>query len=417
MELFINKNYFKILHEYDSLEISNQKIQHLQLFQKDKIICLFNNYIEIYNIFEKKLLCKKKIYNNIFYYEGIREIKTFGNDKFIVYNVEGNEYTEEDLRLFLFEDNRNNYSCKELLKISEKANNILIEGTKLICIKKRIINIYILIKDNIIQLQSKIVIPQIIDKYSFNKGFFMKKNKLKIIEYRNKYIELWSLNKYKLKHENHIIIENFILGNKIIVGILNNNDSILFFICNYIYEYSFKNKIILQKIKFDNYWEIIGIYITDNDEIYVNDKNKIYTLDLKNKNKAHYTLTRFNYQFENSLVILEQDANNKLFIVNSYYEIQIFKGSVYITIMQDMRYFVISYLYFILERYYSKLFNIKYINIFFIICLISFLLIDNHNKSLYAENMQNNALRISIFLYIIIQLFHFGQFCFSLYKS
>ena len=127
---------------------------------------------------------------------------------------------------------------------------------------------------------------------------------------------------------------------------------------------------------------------------------------MKNKNKAHYTLTRFNYQFENSLVILEQDANNKLFIVNSYYEIQIFKGSVYITIMQDMRYFVISYLYFILERYYSKIFNIKYINIFFIICLISFLLIDNHNKSLYAENMQNNALRI----------FHFGQFCFSLYK-
>jgi hypothetical protein len=360
---------------------------------------------------------QKKIYNNIFYYEGIREIKTFGNDKFIVYNVEGNEYTEEDLRLFLFEDNRNNYSCKELLKISEKANNILIEGTKLICIKKRIINIYILIKENIIQLQSKIVIPQIIDKYSFNKGFFMKKNKLKIIEYRNKYIELWSLNKYKLKHENHIIIDNFFLGNKIIVGILNNNDSILFFICNYIYEYSFKNKAILQKIKFDNYWEIIGIYITDNDEIYVNDKNKIYTLDLKNKNKAHYTLTRFNYQFENSLVILEQDANNKLFIVNSYYEIQIFKGSVYITIMQDMRYFVISYLYFILERYYSKLFNIKYINIFFIICLISFLLIDNHNKSLYAENMQNNALRISIFLYIIIQLFHFGQFCFSLYES
>jgi hypothetical protein len=149
----------------------------------------------------------------------------------------------------------------------------------------------------------------------------------------------------------------------------------------------------------------------------VNDKNKIYTLDLKNKNKAHYTLTRFNYQFENSLVILEQDANNKLFIVNSYYEIQIFKGSVYITIMQDMRYFVISYLYFILERYYSKIFNIKYINIFFIICLISFLLIDNHNKLLYAENMQNNALRISIFLYIIIQLFHFGQFCFSLYES
>ena len=108
------------------------------------------------------------------------------------------------------------------------------------------------------------------------------------------------------------------------------------------------------KIKIVDYWEIIGIHITNNDEIYVNDRNKIYIVDINNK--TYYNLTRFNYQIENELLILEEeDNNNKLFIVNSYYEIQIFKSSVYITIMQDMKYFLLGYLYIIFERYYSKI--------------------------------------------------------------
>ena len=257
------------------------------------------------------------------------------------------------------------------------------------------------------ELQTKIIIPQIIDKYSFNKGFFLNKD-IKVIEYGNKYIEFWSLNKYKLTHENRVKTDNYILGNKLILKVLNDNDNILYSIFNCIYLYSFRNKKIIKKIIFENYWEILGIYITKNEEIYANDRNKIYTLDLKNK--TYYALTRFNYQFENSLIILE-DEKNHLFIINSYYEIQIFKRSICITLMQDLRYVLISYLYYILERYYNR-FNIKYINIFFIISLIIFLMIDNYNKSLYVDGMQNYALRISIVLYIIIHLFNLSLFFF-----
>ena len=76
----------------------------------------------------------------------------------------------------------------------------------------------------------------------------------------------------------------------------------------------------------------------------MNDRKKIYIVDINNE--TYYNLTRFNYQIENELLILEEDNNNKLFIVNSYYEIQIFKSSVYITIMQDMRYFRLFIYYF-----------------------------------------------------------------------
>ena len=409
LEFFINRNYFKILHEYDSLEMPKHKINHIQLFQKDKIICLFNNYIKLYDIYEKIILCKIKISMKDYYYNSMRKIKIFGEDKFIIFNSEEYEYTEEELRIYKFIDdnNKKDYSCKEITRIPEKANNILIKGRKMICIKKGFLNIYILIKDRILQLQTKIIIPQIIDKYSFNKGFFLNKN-IKVIEYGNKYIEFWSLNKYELTHENRVKTDNYILGNKLTLEVLNDNDNILYSIFNCIYLYSFRNKKIIKKIIFENYWEILGIYITKNEEIYVNDRNKIYTLDLKNK--TYYALTRFNYQFENSLIILE-DEKNHLFIINSYYEIQIFKRSICITLMQDLRYVLISYLYYILERYYNR-FNIKYINIFFIISLIIFLMIDNYNKSLYVDGMQNYALRISIILYIIIHLFNLSLFYF-----
>ena len=143
---------------------------------------------------------------------------------------------------------------------------------------------------------------------------------------------------------------------------------------NYIYLYSFLNKEIVYKI-YINYSKLYdinlmlidnnifnnmiqGIFITKNEDIYFNDKINIYTLDLKRK-KA-YKLLRKAYNFNNSLIIFEK--NEKIIsIINSSNEIKLFKASIFITLAQDLKYFLYIFLFLFSLKYFFPLSNLMYI--------------------------------------------------------
>ena len=242
MNYFINKNYFRTLHEYDSMKISYQTVNKIILFQNDKIICLCND-IFIFNIFEKNLLCKNSI--NPHFNSQYTNIKLFGTDKFIIFNY--NSFFDNKIRLFQFIEDKENkeYSFKQITRIFECAIDILIEGNKMICLKRGNLNIYNFINNQQFELQTKIKIPKTLGKHSSNKALFLNKNNLIVIEYKNVFTQLWSYQKNKLFRNNKIEFEKSINGNKFIVKELHNTDIILFGFNIYIYFYSFNNKKIL----------------------------------------------------------------------------------------------------------------------------------------------------------------------------
>ena len=221
-DFFFNRYYFNTLHLYKSYQISNSIIQ-LEKFQEDKIICLFNNNIKIYDILKLTLLYKIDIkYSN----ENIRKIKLFRDNKFILFTSDESDDIDGDLQLFEFIENKekNEYSCNEITRIKEKSNNILIKRNNIICIKKGFVNIYSFINNKYLQLQTKIIIPKLINNYSFHKGVLVNSNCVKIIEYHYNIIEIWSLKHCKFINEKQIKLENYILGYILLVKMLKNKD-------------------------------------------------------------------------------------------------------------------------------------------------------------------------------------------------
>jgi len=362
MGSIISSYYFKILHEYNSIKISKEKIYKIILFQANKVICLSES-VSIYNIQENELLYNFK--NN----ENYKNIELFDKDKFIIFNSD----KSFNMNLFKYIENINKCSCKLLSTFYEISDNILTKGNKIIFLKEEFIFFYELVNNQKIQLQMKITIPKLIIGLSYHKAIFLK-NKLIIIQYKNSIIQLMSSTNYKLIYEDAIKIDKLITKDKLVIGALNKKDILLLAINNYIYLYSFLNKEIVYKI-YINYSKLYdinlmlidnnifnnmiqGIFITKNEDIYFNDKINIYTLDLKRK-KA-YKLLRKAYNFNNSLIIFEK--NEKIIsIINSSNEIKLFKASIFITLAQDLKYFLYIFLFLFSLKYFFPLSNLMYI--------------------------------------------------------
>jgi len=223
------------------------------------------------------------------------------------------------------------------------------------------------------------------------------------------YIELWSFKKYKLKYESHIKLDNYISSYNLIIKSLNKEDYIIFCASNYIYFYSNNKKSIIKKIEIkDEYWEIIGISLTKKGDIYINDRNSIYTLDIKN-NKS-FKLTRINYIFESSLIIVEK-GNIKTFILHSKNKIKFFHNSVPNIIIVDLYSFSIIWFYlkFILNIFLYKYSNNELKKISFIVAFVIHWIITKIDKNfLIKEKIENNKLLIIlVIIYIIIHIYNY----------
>jgi len=358
MNYFINKNYFRTLHEYDSMRISFQAVNKIILFQNDKLICLCDDIL-IFNIFEKNLLCNYSI--NHHSKPQYTNIKLFGTDKFIIFNY--NSSFDNKIRLFQFIEDKENkeYSFKKITRIFETAIDILIKGTEMICLKRGNINIYNFINNEKFELQAKIKIPKTLGKHSSNKALFLTKNNLIIIEYKNIFIQFWSYQKNRLFKKNKIEFEKSINDSKLIAKEFDNTDIILFGFNIYIYFYSFNNKKIFYKIYIsnipnNNYFydnHVRGIFISKNGEIFVNDTINIYYLDISNKN-AH-KLIRNRNKIGNVVMGYEQNQNF-FYVTNFENEIKFFKSSKIKTIMLDLMYYFFTLLFIsFLKNYFRKI--------------------------------------------------------------
>ena len=412
MDFFINRFYFKTIHEYGFLKMN---IILIEPFHNDKIIFINDfSIIFIYNILENKLLCRTttnilNIYNF--------KIQIFKNNRFILFSTDEYNNNDNDLRLYQFTENKeeNEYSCIQINRINLKANNIIFKDNKMICIKKGFIIIYNIFSDSYFQLQTKIIIPQRISNDSYHKGFLMGNKKLKIIEYGNYSVELWTFTKYKLYYKYKIDFLNNLNYNLVITTLNNNKDTILIFNNSFIYLFSYKSRYSLKKIYFSffNFWfikkiEIDGIYITKNDEIYLYDNYNIFILDI------HYNtinrINRLDNENQKSLIIIEN--KKKIFIVNCSDKIKFFKYSIYNTINMDLKIFFLLYFYFLFFYFiFIQTIDIEII----IICLIQNFCQFYYYKLLgilnYIESkmIKKNYLWLKAFI-----LFYFGLF---LYKN
>ena len=141
--------------------------------------------------------------------------------------------------------------------------------------------------------------------------------------------------------------------------------------------------------------------LTKNGKIYLNDRNKIYILDIPNE--TSYELTRSKYKFETSLIILEKN-NNNIIINISENKILFFNISIYHIIIEDVDYFLMTWVYFILELLLFKIEIIKYKKISFIFALISIWILKKIKKYSFFKKIKNNIIlsKIPIIPYILI---------------
>lgn len=89
----------------------------------------------------------------------------------------------------------------------------------------------------------------------------------------------------------------------------------------------------------------MGIFVLKNGDVFLNNRKKIFILDYNNS-KA-FELTRMNYQFDNSLVIIEK-KNYNIFICNSKNKIKFFHISIKNTISEDLASIIVVWIFFIL---------------------------------------------------------------------
>ena len=343
IDCFINLQYLKTLHQYDSIKNFDNVIRRIILFHEDKIICL-SEAILIYNISNKKLLCKIDIpYKRNKYYTNI---KPFGKDTFIIFNWK--EFKDNNIILYKYIENKeeNKYSCIQITKVLEKSINILINEIKMFCIRKGILKIYNFINNTHFELQAKIKIPKLMGRYSFHKGFLKNNKYLNIVEYKDKLIQLWTFKKYKLVYKDKITIDTGIIENKLLIESFNKDDIIFFAYKVFVYLYSYKNKQIINKIiiNSNNIYksQIQGIFFIRDEKMFVNDKNNIYYLDIKNRKS--YKLIRNKNKFENVAIGFDK-IKGIFFITNSSYEIKFFKSSIFRTILQDLKYYLFTSLF------------------------------------------------------------------------
>ena len=101
--------------------------------------------------------------------------------------------------------------------------------------------------------------------------------------------------------------------------------------------------------------------MTQNNEIYLNDKNNIFSLDINNKEV--FPLINTSYEFKDSLSLLDTKNNESaIFIINSNKKIYFFKNSKNNIIKKDLFYIIIIFLF----LFFPILYNIRNIRNSFI---------------------------------------------------
>ena len=123
--------------------------------------------------------------------------------------------------------------------------------------------------------------------------------------------------------------------------------------------YSYKKKVIINKFRdeYKHVWRLKGISVAPNNEIYLNDINNIYSLDINNK--EIFSLIKTSYEFRDSLALLDVGEDKgksepEIFIVNSNNKIHFFKNSRSNIIKKDLFYIIFIFLFLFFPILYNN---------------------------------------------------------------
>ena len=83
----------------------DKKIIYMTSFQEDKLVLLVVNYLIIINVFEKRIIMKKKLKGKQDYWK----IKIYDNNKIILFR----KRRKKRFSFFEFIENNNNYYCSK----------------------------------------------------------------------------------------------------------------------------------------------------------------------------------------------------------------------------------------------------------------------------------------------------------------
>lgn len=369
MDYIFNKYYFKTLHKFKSIKVPNRTINNIKLLSNNKLLCLNERNVLIFNISNNKLVYSLIYNDNFINNEILDKIELVENDRFLLYN---NNYV---LFYKILEDKeKDTFDCLELGQYSiypQKMEKYLIySNKKIIYIKSNTICIFNISKDNSFEMQTRLnsELLNTENKYNLTVHIYPFILNSKILGYlRYLKLEFWDIKKCKYIYTSDDFEVNLFFCKPIIItmkdNILINNDFDKLII------FSFSNRAIIQIIT--DLPNIKGALFTFKfNLIFSIYENNIYILN--SKKEKIYKLNRKEHEFGKYFLI----ADNGDFIVSSESEIIFLKTSVFKTIIFDVFYFFGTFLYhlLILRIYYGNKFTelskIKYMILNYIPFLI-----------------------------------------------
>ena len=329
INFLIIKDYFDgVLQEYNSIK---ENIYYIESFQNDKLMCTKEKEILIYNLLEEKLILKENFSSDIRNFK----IKVLRNDLICLYKKERFSYKINNILLFEYKENKakNEYSLKEIAKIPEAANDLLLFGQNIICFKNKCLHIYnpIKAKNKKYQLQNVVNLPYSTTNY---KGIIIAKNgqnrNVGIFGYKKgENIIIFLMSKNLLKLSNYSIKNTSLLDDDIyypdLIEIKLYKNNIIMFLGNiYLLSFDGNELKISKKIYCAGY--IDNINMTKTGEIYAFGKDFVYKLDDDTKSFYKVSLEiKGNIKHMNLLendkkifVIKTKDENTKLCVLKKY---------------------------------------------------------------------------------------------------
>ena len=128
MDYIFNKYYFKTLHKFKSIKVPNRTINNIKLLSNNKLLCLNERNVLIFNISNNKLIYSLIYNDNFINNEILDKIELVENDRFLLYN---NNYA---LFYKILEDKeKDTFDCLELGQYSiypQKMEKYLIYSNK-----------------------------------------------------------------------------------------------------------------------------------------------------------------------------------------------------------------------------------------------------------------------------------------------
>ena len=351
-----NPYYFKTLHIDQIITFNNHiKITDVKLFTNDKLIVICSKPF-IYDIKNNRVLCHIYPLDNDKAFEHVIVIE---KDKIILFN-----YTIAVMYLVKKDNIKKVYIFNKLhTLVKYKITDILYVNNKLIFIGEHLFKIYNYNNNNLYlqcKIKSNILKASFLDD-SIKGSIFNKKIILIINEHK---IEFYDLKKFKLIYNINFFYSLVSSTSKHMQTVCLNNGIIIFGYNDRILLYSFKEKILLEKIiNCDSIKSILEF----NNSVYVLDEAYISILNIYNYEL--YNLNKTNYEFNNSLILI--DENN---IIASYKDKQLlfFKTSYIKTLVKTIfEIFIYLFIFYINNKILKLLFD-KSLNFFVLIINIAF---------------------------------------------